>query len=128
MVRTPISKAHITGTATRNPGRYAGRNAPNLSALGEPPDVLNAAEREAWVLFEAELPWLHRSHRAIVHLACVLRAKIEAGIDGINHLQVYSATLSKLGATPADESRVGWHEDDDEDDWFSERASGGKNS
>lgn len=122
MSRTPTAKAKTLGADIRNPARYASRNAPQVSPLGNPPEALNEAERKAWALFEAELPWLARSHRAIVHLACILRAKVEGGIDGINHLQVYSATLSKLGASPADESRIAWSEDEDDEDEFFGRA------
>ncbi|WP_156521665.1 hypothetical protein [Croceicoccus pelagius] len=57
-----------------------------------------------------------------MHLAAILRAKVEGGIDGVNHLQVYSPTLSKLGATPADAARIAWSDDEDDADEFFGRA------
>jgi hypothetical protein len=116
--RTPTAKAKITGAANKNPSRYRGLNSPTLSAIGEPFECMGNAEQVAWHDFVAELPWLNRSHRAIVHLACILRCKVHGGSDGVNYLQVYSATLSKLGATPADASRVGYNQQDDEPDEF----------
>lgn len=116
--RSPLMKAKTMGSDLKNPSRYGGRNCPSRSPIGDPPEALKDDEREAWHSFVAELPWLAASHRAILHLASILRAKVEGGIDGVNHLQVYSSTLSKLGATPADESRIGWHEDDEDDDEF----------
>ncbi|MGE0776457.1 MAG: hypothetical protein AB7L36_15660, partial [Sphingomonadaceae bacterium] len=89
--------------------------------IGDPPERLDAEQREAWEQFAAEIPWLNRSHRAIVELAARLRAKVTAGYDGINHFQVYSAILSKLGATPVDASRVftgGPDESDPSDKFF----------
>lgn len=79
---------------------------------------MTAAQQIAWHEFVAELPWLNRSHRSIMHLACILRAKVESGIDGVNYLQVYSATLSKLGASPADESRISFSSDNEPDEFF----------
>ena len=116
--RIPTAKAKITGAALHNPGRYRGVNSPTLSAVGEPYPAMTEAQQVAWHDFTAELPWLNRAHRAILHLACILRDKVESGRDGANYLQIYSATLSKLGATPADESRVNFDGDDAEPDEF----------
>jgi hypothetical protein len=116
--KTPKTKADITGASLRNPSRYRGANSPTISAVGEPFEIMTEAEQIAWHNFTAELPWLNRAHRAILHLACILRVKVTSGSDGINYLQVYSAILSKLGASPADESRVGYGRDDDEPDEF----------
>ena len=126
-VRNPRSKAAITGADLRNPSRYAGSNSPLANVIGDPPERMTEAAKAAWYEFEKELPWLNRSHRAIVKLASVLRAKFDEGADGINHIQVYSAILSKLGATPADASRVFWPSEDDEDpaDGFFNRRAGG---
>lgn len=120
--RNPLMKAKATGADLKNPSRYAGHNSPDQSSIGEAPESLKPEEREAWERFVSELPWLAASHRAIVHLAAILRAKVEGGIDGVNHLQVYSATLSKLGATPADAARIAWSDDEDDADEFFGRA------
>lgn len=106
--RIPTMKAHITGAAVRNAGRYAERTtSAGAGEVGEPPNALTPAQAEAWRTFAAELPWLNSSHRAVLQIAAVLRARLTADPDmGVNAMQAYSAVLSKLGATPADESRV----------------------
>lgn len=117
--RTPIDKARITGADTRNPQRYRGRNDPAVSPIGEPSPHLKDAERESWQRFAAELPWLVESDRALLEVASALRSKLDSrdGV-GLNHLQIYSAILSKLGATPADRSRVSMPSRDEEPDEF----------
>jgi hypothetical protein len=73
-------------------------------------------QKEAWAAFATELPWLNSSHRALLQVACVLRARLDADPDlGVSALQAYSAVLSKLGATPVDETKIGGGGDDDED-------------
>ena len=106
--RTPTMKAHVTGAALRNAGRYAGRAIPSgATDIGQPPACLTPAQADAWQEFVAELPWLNSGHRAVLQIAAVLRARLIADPDmGVNAMQAYSAVLSKLGATPADESRV----------------------
>lgn len=119
--RTPPAKAQVIGAALKNGGRYRDRIAPSgRPALGEPYAYMTEAERTAWQMFVDELPWLNGSHRAMMQLACRLRARLHTDPDvGVNAMQVYSAILSKLGATPADQSRVNMpDESDDEHDRF----------
>lgn len=117
--RTPKAKAEITGTANRNPARFAGRNDPSSSPLGEPSTHLEGHAREAWLSFVAELPWLVESDRSLLEIAAELRGKLRADpVAGVNLLQTYSAVLSKLGATPADRSRITMPNDEDERDEF----------
>jgi len=116
--RQPALRALVSGATVTNPARFEGRLGPHrLPPVGEPYARMNEAERTAWESFKAELPWLNRAHRAILQLACMCRVRIESGDDvGINRLQVYSAILSKLGATPADEARISPPEVEDEDE------------
>jgi hypothetical protein len=80
---------------------------------------MNTDQCEAWHDFVAELAWLARSHRALLEVASVLRARFFTNPDvGVACLQVLSAVLSKLGATPVDEGRVGWAGDDGPDEMF----------
>ncbi len=121
--RTPKAKAAVSGAAMKNPARFTGRNEPSVAPLGEPSPLLKDDERDAWLRFSGELPWLVESDRALLEVASALRARIltRDGV-GINHLQVYSAILSKLAATPVDRSRVSVpvdEEDDDPDGFFS---------
>jgi len=117
--RTPNAKAAVTGTASRNPSRFAGRNDPTVAPLGEPTAFLDDAQRKAWDCFKAEIPWLVASDRSLVEIACILRARFQQGGEaGINVLQTYSAVLSKLGATPVDRSRTIMRDDEPEPDEF----------
>jgi hypothetical protein len=105
--RTPIMKAHITGASLHDPARYAGRMMTAGGSIGQPPECMTSAQAEAWQEFTVELPWLNSSHRAVLQIAAVLRARLNSDPDmGVAAMQAYSAVLSKLGATPADESRV----------------------
>ncbi len=114
--RIPKAKAAVSGAAIKNPGRFTGRNEPS-APLGDPSLLLKENERDAWLCFTGELPWLVESDRALLEVASALRARILArdGV-GINHLQVYSAILSKLAATPVDRSRVSVSADEEDDD------------
>lgn len=115
--RLPAAKAKVTGADVKNAGRFKDRKAPKRTrSLGEPYSNMTAEQGLAWELFRAELPWLNSSHRALLQVACVLRARLNAdpGI-GITALQTYSAILSKLAATPVDETKVGQPDDEDED-------------
>ncbi|WP_079729912.1 hypothetical protein [Novosphingobium mathurense] len=70
-------------------------------------------------MFKDELPWLVESDRPLVDLAAIQRAKlIEFQGLTINEVQVYSAILSKLAATPVDRSRAPSFLDDEEPDEF----------
>jgi hypothetical protein len=51
----------------------------------------------------------------LLRLACHLAARLDEGVLGVNAAQALSSTLSKLGATPVDESRVAIPNDDDDD-------------
>ena len=121
--RIPTMKAHITGASLHDPARYAGRTmAAGTGGVGQPPDCLTPAQADAWRAFAAELPWLNSGHRAVLQIAAVLRARLNTDPDmGVAAMQAYSAILSKLGATPADESRVSMPdavEDDPTDRFF----------
>lgn len=115
--RLPAAKAEVSGRDIVNPGRFADRKAPKgTRPLGAPFKRMTEPQREAWEHFRAELPWLNSSHRAILQIACVLRARLEADSDlGVNALATYSAVLSKLAATPVDETKVSFGDDEESD-------------
>ncbi len=119
MARTPAGKARVTGADTRNPARHRGRNDPTVAPLGDASTYLDEPQRAAWEKFKGEIPWLVASDRALLEIACILRARFTTSPDiGVNNLQVYSAVLSKLGATPADRSRINTPDEPDEDEFF----------
>ena len=114
--RLPRSKAEVSGAASKNPQRHRRRAPLQTSAIGDPPASMNLEQREAWETFRAELPWLTRSHRALLHVACVLCVRIESSPDiGISALRAYGSILSKLGATPVDEGKVSYADEDEAD-------------
>lgn len=115
--RLPALKADVSGAALKNPQRHGDRKAPKgTRSLGEPYKSMTPAQCEAWEEFRADLPWLNSSHRAILQVACLLRARMNADADiGVTALSAYSAILSKLAATPVDETKASRGDEEDED-------------
>lgn len=119
--RLPQAKAAASGAALKNPQRFRDRAAPKRTRpLGEPYARMTEIERQYWAEFAAELPWLHSGHRVLLRLTCQLAARMDSGEEmGVSASQALSSLLSKLGATPVDESKVMHGEgDEDEDDEF----------
>jgi hypothetical protein len=115
--RLPAAKAEVSGAALKDAGRFKDRAPPKgTRSLGEPYKAMSEAEQSAWHEFASELPWLNSSHRALLHLACRLRARLNNDPDmGVNAMQAYSAILSKLAATPVDETKVSMPDGDEND-------------
>lgn len=115
--RTPAAKAAVSGAAMKNPQRHKARKVPKgTRALGLPYARMTPGQVEAWQEFRDELPWLNSAHRALLQLACVLRDRLNNDPEmGVNALSAYSSILSKLAATPVDETRATMLSDDDED-------------
>jgi hypothetical protein len=114
--RKPTAKARVEGRHLINAGRYK-RNEPTADAIGDPPSWLTDPQRTAWREFAGELPWLNRSHRALVGIASVLRARLQSGEEvGTKALNLLRLCLSSMGATPADASKVSWAPEEEPDD------------
>jgi hypothetical protein len=114
--RLPAAKAEVSAAAVKNPDRFRDRKAPKRTRpLGEPYATMTDPQRVAWEEFRADLPWLNNSHRALLRLACILQARMEEPDVGVNQIQTLSAILSKLAATPVDETKIGQSDDEDED-------------
>jgi hypothetical protein len=114
--RAPAAKARVEGPHIKNPQRYK-RNSPTADAIGDPPKWLTEPQAVAWREFEAELPWLNRSHRALVGIASVLRARLQSGGEvGTKALSLLRLCLSSIGATPADASKISWVPEEEPDD------------
>lgn len=125
--RLPAAKAEASGAAIKNAGRFKDRKAPKgTRALGEPYLKMTDAQKDAWADFRADLPWLNSSHRTLVRLACILTARMDDAEFGVSASQALSSILSKLGATPVDETKVNHdpgEEEEPEDKFFSGRPN-----
>lgn len=105
--RLPNGKAEVLGANVKDPGRFAGRTGPKrVRPIGEPYLLMTELQKVAWAELSAECPWFNSSHRPLLRLASILIAKLDDAEVGINTMQTLSAVLSKLGATPVDESKV----------------------
>lgn len=114
--RTPTAKAEVAGANLVHPERFRDRKKPAKSRpVGEPYATMNDNQRAAWVEFQHELPWLTSAHRPLLRLACIWTAKMEDADFGVSATKALSAILSKLGATPVDESKVNHGDSEDED-------------
>lgn len=117
--RLPVDKAKIIGATIRSPGRHKDRKKPAVSrAIGEPYVKMNDDEKAQWFEFVRDLPWLNSSHRVLLRIACRLTVDLD-GVDfGVSKAQALSSILSKLGATPADESKVSMPSHDEPNEFF----------
>lgn len=113
--RLPAAKAKASGADVKNPGRFAGRTAPKSTRpVGKPYAGMDDSEIGYWNEFVSELPWLHSGHRVLLRVACRLASQLDGEDFGVSKAQALSSILSKLGATPTDESKV-MHGDGDEE-------------
>lgn len=128
--RMPTAKAEVSGAAAHDPQRFRNRTGhAGAAKIGQPFASMSPAERGTWEELVCDLPWLTRAHRQIVKLTCVLIARMDADPNPpVASAQVLSALLSKLGATPVDDSRVSAAaepsaEEDEAERFFCPRAS-----
>ncbi|OWQ66734.1 hypothetical protein CEE57_18435 [Stenotrophomonas maltophilia] len=76
---------------------------------------MTAAQVRVWKECVSNMPWLNAAHRLLLRQVCILAARMETGEDlSVSSTHALSAMLSKLGATPTDESKV-CHPLEDED-------------
>jgi hypothetical protein len=104
--RTPLDKAKATGRTSVNPARFKNRKEPQSVPLGDPPDELGLYECIMWNDFRREVPWLKESDRATVMVAAKLRAKLLTDDATDRDIGKLLSCLSRMGATPADRSRI----------------------
>lgn len=116
--RTPLAKAEASGQTINHPSRFAGRAGPKRTRpVGEPYSRMSEGERGYWEEFRRELPWLNSGHRVVLGLACRLAWESETDPDfPVRKVQALSSLLTKLGATPVDETKVTHGDGDGEDD------------
>ena len=126
--RLPQAKAEVSGAALKNPATFKDRRAPSgLGPIGAPFPQMTEAQATVWRELACDLPWLNAGHRTLLRLACILSARLDQADVGVNQIQTLSAVLSKLGATPVDETRINHAPEPDEDPaerWFTSPAGG----
>ena len=115
--RTPLGKAEVSGQTAKNPQRFNDRKGPaKARPIGEPYLRMTDGQKEVWHEMAGDMPWLNSGHRILLRLACYHAARLdEDGEFGVSATQALSAILSKLGATPVDETKVA-HDDGDGED------------
>jgi alkylhydroperoxidase/carboxymuconolactone decarboxylase family protein YurZ len=114
--RLPAAKAEVAGAGLIHAGRFKDRKVSKQTRpVGEPYAKMTEAQQDAWREMVDEMPWLNSSHRRLLRVAAIISARLDDADVGINQLQTLSAVLSKLGATPVDETKVN-HGDDGEED------------
>lgn len=114
--RLPQKKADITGAKLIHAGRFKDRKVSNRTRpVGVAYATMTTDQRQAWEEFTDELPWLNSSHRPLLRVACILRVRMDEPDVGVSQIQAYSSILSKLGATPVDETKVTHADGDDSD-------------
>jgi hypothetical protein len=113
--RTPLAKAKATGRTVNNPGRFKDRKEHPSRPLGKPSTHLKGTALECWESFKREVTWLMERDRTIVETASLARASlIDNGYDAKVASQLLSC-LSRMGATPADATRVHVTKDEEAD-------------
>lgn len=60
------------------------------------------------------MPWLTGSDRLLLRQVCMLAARLDEPDMGVSAHQALGSLLSKLGATPADITKVNHADEDDE--------------
>lgn len=114
----PLAYIKASGAAVKNPQDYRGQIEADSPPLGEPCDDLPPSQVAEWWRFQNELPWLKECHRALVEIACQVRADARRGLAKAADLRLLLSILSALGATPATEGRVIKGKEPEEDDEF----------
>jgi hypothetical protein len=115
--RIPKARALVEGKDLVHPERHRRRNEPTAAPLGKPPKWMSQEQAVVWRTFEGEAPWLNYSHRGLVEIATVVRARLASGEDvGVQALGLLRLSLGSMGLTPTDASKVNWAPEEPEDD------------
>ena len=115
--RLPEAKAKASGAEIKNPSRFKDRKGPKVKrSVGKPYAGMTEGEISYWDEFVGELPWLHSGHRVLLRMACRLASQLDGDDFGVSKAQALSSILSKLGATPVDETKVQHGDEGDDED------------
>ena len=120
--KTPLAKARLTGADKANPQRYRDRKEPATQGkpVGNPPAYMDKEAATAWRELARTLGWLEIEDRPAVESAAIaigqVRTLHKAGevVTGAL-LSAMNTALGKLGASPADRSKVHVADDDEAD-------------
>jgi len=64
-------------------------------------------QKACWHEFVGDMPWLNAAHRTLLRLACYQAARLDTDAEfGVSATRTLISILSKLGATPIDETKV----------------------
>ena len=123
--RTSLAKAELTGAIAKNPQRYRDRSEPRTSGqpIGKAPAHLPATCRKVWDELAGNLQWLEREDRAALELTSVALGQVRHCLSlgepvTASLLASANTALGKLGASPADRSKVQTAAPEDTDDPF----------
>lgn len=113
--RLPQAKAEVSGAIAKNAGRFVDRKAPKARPLGEPYAKMTDEQKAAWRELAGDLPWLRAHHRTIMQMVCQVKARLDEGEEvGVSAMSLLSTLLSKIGATPVDDTKVTHADEPDE--------------
>jgi hypothetical protein len=107
--RVPMAKAIATGRVLHDAKRFKNRKEPEFTGpLGPPPSWMKKKEqKDSWETFRIEIPWLQKSHRALVGIASVARANLMSDAEfNVRMANLLRQCLGQMGATPADASKI----------------------
>lgn len=113
--RKPTAILEMSGAFKKDPQRRDARAAEPIpqGPIGEPPEHLNDIEKAAWGAFIEETPpgVLTIADRALLTQASKLRAALDLGTfqtesGRLNAEKLFLSMLTRIGATPADRSRI----------------------
>lgn len=106
--RKPTKVLELSGAFERNPKRRKARaNEPEpVGVLGDPPDVLDEAEKARWLEIDEACPWLASSDRALVELACELWMRKRRKALKETGEKLYVTVMRSLGMAPGERSRM----------------------
>lgn len=107
--RKPTRVLELKGAFKKNPSRKAAReNEPEATGpFGQPPDCLDEAQRARWEeIAEWGRNYLSSRHRGVAELTCRLWMLDRGGKANAGQQSLLLTCWTRLGMTPADESRV----------------------
>lgn len=113
--RLPQQVAKVTGAIAKNAGRFEGRSDPKVKSLGPAPKRFTPEQADIWNEFNSDFPWLGRTDRNLVGLACILQDTINQGEAPIAYFAQLRLMLGSMGGTPVDRTKVQSPDDDSAD-------------
>lgn len=107
-IRKPTEVLMLNGAFAKNKSRSRPVGPKSENPIGDPPGHLTAEERKVWreLVHNAPHDVLTATDRIILELAVRQTIKMRSGDATSNDLSLLSSSLSKLGWTPADRSKV----------------------